>query len=218
MNRFFFKRRFLYVFFFTTLVFFLGLFLGNLMANSKLQDIEDIQQNLQIQTTTTEIEYLLFSEEPCLLEVSDTLGNQLYQLGEKLTFMEGQIGEKNEKVSVLKEYYSLLEMRHWLLLKKIKNECATDYNIVLYFYSENCKQCDEQGFLLTYLREKYPSLRLKVYSFDMDLENSALSSLQKLYGVTNYPTLVINEKIYPNFVNRKQFEEIFDVEISEILK
>jgi len=211
MIRAFSKKRFGYVFLITTLVFLLGLYFGYLITNSKLRDISEITQQLQTQTTTTEIEYLLFNEEPCLLEIPDRVGDELYQLASKLTFMEEHLGKKDKEVLILKEYYSLLEMRHWLLLKKIKRECERDTNLILYFYGESCNSCDEQGFLLTYLREKYPELKLSVYSFDADLQNSALVSLKRFYNVSEYPALIINDKAYSGFVGRKHFEEIFKI-------
>ncbi len=67
---------------------------------------------------------------------------------------------------MLKKYYSILEIKHWLLVKKTAKECKVNIGSIVYLYGDkkNCPNCENQGYVLTTLREKYPFLR--VYSFD----------------------------------------------------
>lgn len=62
---------------------------------------------------------------------------------------------------------------------------------VLYFYkTDDCTDCEKQGYALTALREKYPGLR--VYSFDYGLNLSAIETLIRIYKIkdTELPALV----------------------------
>jgi hypothetical protein len=57
------------------------------------------------------------------------------------------------------------------------------------------------------LRQDYPELR--VYSFDYDLDLSALETLISIYNIENkLPALLINDKMYYGF---KSIEEIKEV-------
>jgi hypothetical protein len=79
---------------------------------------------------------------------------------------------------------------------------------VLYFYSKDCAECEKQGYVLTALREKYPELR--VYSFDTELDLSAIATIQAIYKVSEnvMPALVINEKRYTGFQSIDTIEKL----------
>jgi glutaredoxin len=90
----------------------------------------------------------------------------------------------------------------------------------LYFYTtaENCTECTKQGFVLTELRKKYPDLR--VYSFDYNLDLSALRALIKIYKIedTKLPALIVNEKNITGFSTVEEIEKILPkVKASKIL-
>ena len=122
--------------------------------------------------------------------------------------MEGQLGKNNPRVLSLKEYYSLLEIRHWLLLRLAKDRCGTGYDLVLYFYSNlgDCDTCEQQGSVLSTLHKKYP--RLNIYSFDINIPNPALQTVKSIFGITQAPTLVVNSKVIDGFRNKNQLEEL----------
>jgi hypothetical protein len=70
----------------------------------------------------------------------------------------------------------------------------------MYFYSNkgDCPDCQKEGFVLTKLGEDYPELR--VYSFDYNLDLSALQTLISIYNVEKkLPAILINEKAYYGF-------------------
>ena len=72
-------------------------------------------------------------------------------------------------------------------MQKIKDRCgSTQTNgglSIMYFYSNkgDCSDCEREGFVLTKLREDYPELR--VYSFDYNLDLSALQTLVSIYNI-----------------------------------
>lgn len=70
---------------------------------------------------------------------------------------------------------------------------------MLFFYSNDenkCGDCDQQGFILSFVRKKYPNLNVHVYSFNFDINNPAISTLKHYYNITTVPSIVIDEKAY----------------------
>jgi hypothetical protein len=88
----------------------------------------------------------------------------------------------------------------------------------MYFYSDeaDCPQCPDQGLILTYLREKYPFLR--VYSFDYNLSLSALQTLKSIYSLQpQLPIMIVQEETYYGFKSKDELEEILarHIELAE---
>jgi thioredoxin-like negative regulator of GroEL len=111
-------------------------------------------------------------------------------------------------VAALKRYYSLLEIKDYLLMKRITERCKEASVFVLYFYgnADACEDCDKQSYVLTALREKYPGLR--VYSFDYNIDISAVQTLKSIYKVGDaLPALVMNGKTFNGFQSVEDIEK-----------
>ncbi len=201
------KTKYLAAFATTTLIFMIGLFIGSYVTNLKLQKLDQLEQDLRMDTMAIEIEYLLVSENPCTAINTSSLTEQLYNVGTKLDYMENNLGEIDERVQTLKGYYSLLEMRHWIFIKKTIHQCNNSFVPILYFYSNkgDCPTCEEQGFVLNYIRKKYSTTR--VYSFDININNSALTTLRGIYDVTKAPAIIINDQKHHGFMDRDAVEQ-----------
>jgi hypothetical protein len=99
-------------------------------------------------------------------------------------------------------------------MKRVSEKCGLQPVFILYFYSNEtadknpvCADCEKQGYVLTALAEKYPSLR--VYSFDYSLDLPALKTLININDVTaQLPALVINEKVYNGFKSVEDVETL----------
>lgn len=191
----------------TTLIFIFGILIGHQFTAAKLNQLDGLQQELHARTLGAELQTLLLTEFPCT-SFNSTLTEELFDVGSKLDYMEGQLGKNNKEVLSLKEYYSLLEIRHWLLLRLAKDRCGTGYDLVLYFYSNlgDCGACEQQGSVLSTLHKKYP--RLNIYSFDLNIPNPALQTVKRIFGITKAPALVANNKVIDGFRNKNQLEEL----------
>lgn len=197
-----------------TLLFLSGLALGNYFSVQKMNTIDELAQEMQLNTMGTVLQYSLISEDPCKFRNSSELSDELYQIGARLDFMESEMGQDNQQVLGLKEYYHLLEIRHWLFLKTTKEECDDDYNLILYFYSNqgDCPKCKDEGNVLTYLHKKYPNLN--IYSFDVNIDNPALRTIKDVNNVgTELPVLVINDEPLTGFKTSVEIEEFLSDEI-----
>lgn len=202
------KTKYLAIFATTTLIFLIGMYLGHIITSGKISRLENVEQDIKTRTMDMELQFLLLSEDPCLIGDFTELSDELYQIGKKLSYMEQQLGAKNDDVKRLKEYYSLLEIRHWLFFKRIEEQCDKNLTLILYFYSTTggCPECEQQGYILTYLRKDNPNL--KVYSFDINLDNFALGTIKRKYDIKGTPSLVIGDELYEGFISKDKLEKI----------
>lgn len=209
-------KKYFIVFFITVALFAIAAGLSNFFSNKKLDNIRTIQNKLATDILSSETQFSLLSELSCEQDDgTSNLSSELGELADKINYSEENIKSSDEIIE-LKRYYSLLEIKDYLLTKKINEKCNGNLIPLLYFYTtaNNCTECTKQGYVLTELRQKYPNLR--VYSFDYSLDLSALKALLKIYKIedTKLPAIVVNEKKATGF---KTIEEI-EVIAPEILK
>ncbi|MFP4112218.1 MAG: hypothetical protein ACLFPQ_00980 [Candidatus Woesearchaeota archaeon] len=204
------KSKYAAVFLLTTLIFLSGLYLGNTILGKKLQQVDSFAEQIKTDTLALEVQYLLFQEDPCKYINTTPLTDELYQLALRLDYMENRMEKENPDVLRMKEYYYLLELRHWLFLKKTRDQCGTNDIFILYFYGDEkaCSQCEEQGFILTWLRTNYPSV--KVYSFDITSDNIAVETVKKFYGVSQPPTIIIDNDTIEGFITKNELKDIIE--------
>ena len=193
-------RKYLIVFLFTLGIFATAIFLSNYFGNKKIDQLKSIQDKISIDILSSETQFSLLSELSCKNVSDSILSSELGELGNKLEWGQKNLGSTDE-VSYLQKYYSLLEIKDYLLMKKISTRCGVKSAFILYFYTtaENCSLCEEEGLVLTSLREKYPELR--VYSFDYSTDLSAVKAMLDIYKIKDIalPALVINEDVLTGF-------------------
>lgn len=181
------------------------------LNNVRIAELGAIEDQLSVDTLSLDTQFSLLEKAPCDSMASSTLlTNELADLGSRLSYAEGQLGSDNPHVIRIKEKYSLLEIRDYLITKQFAAACGTKPVIVLYFYSNvgDCADCDRAGYALSYLHDTYPALR--VYSFDYNLDLGALKTFIALNRVQNtLPAFVINGKNYYGFTSLADLEKQF---------
>ena len=183
----------------------------NYLNRQRIAELSAIEDQLSIDTLSLDTEFSLLEAAPCDQNINGIgLVRELSDLGDRLSYAEEQLGSSNAQVTRLKQQYSLLEIRDYLITKKLAQACGTKPVIVLYFYSNSgdCAPCDKAGYALSYLRSTYPTLR--VYSFDYHL---SLGALQTLVDVTkvrgDLPAFVINGTTSYGFTSLEDLEKKF---------
>ncbi len=193
-------KRYIIVFFITTGLFLSASYLSNYFANKKVDQLKAIQDNISIDILSSETQFSLLSDLSCKNISDSVLSAELGELGNKLEWGQNNLGT-TEEVSYLKKYYALLEIKDYLLNKQISSRCGTKSAFILYFYTSanNCSLCEEEGTVLSSLRDTYPALR--VYSFDYCIDLSAVKALLQIYKIkdTQLPALVINDESYSGY-------------------
>ena len=216
-------QKYILTFLITAAVFAIGFFISDYLNEKRFSEIELMRQDMEIDVLALETQFSILETVPCKDLSEHFLAKELHMIGERLQFMENTLGVDNPEVVRLKKYYSLLQIRHWLLSEKISQQCDLDLTSILYFYSnrEVCPSCEKKGYVLSFLRKKYPLLR--VYSFDYNLDLPALATLKSLYPKKGpLPMLVIDGTDFYGFRNVNEMEEIlpetiFNIPISSSL-
>jgi len=200
-------KRYLIVFFITATLFGSGLWLSNFFNNKKLNQLQGIQEKISLDLMSSETQFDLLQELSCKDISTTVLSSELNSLAEKISYSENNFKNNNESVVSLKKMYSLLEIKDYLLMKKITQRCGQKSVFVLYFYGNSeCKDCTKQSYVLTELRGNYPNLR--VYSFDYNLDSPAIRSMISIYKVPEkLPAIVINGKVYDGFQSLEDIEK-----------
>ena len=203
-------RKYVIVFFITLSLFMIALYVSNVLSNKKLTELKTIQDNISIDLLSSETQYSLLNDLDCsAVSPSSVLSDELNDISKKIEYSDNNL-DKSEQLTQLKESYSLLEIKDYLLMKELASRCGQKSVFVLYFYttSDNCSECVKQGYALTALKEKYPGLR--VYSFDYGLNLSAVETLEKIYKIkdTELPAMVSSGKVYTGFHSVDDIEKV----------
>ncbi len=203
-------KKYVFVLLITCLIFVTGVYFSNYLNNRKLAELRGMQDKVYVDILSSETRFSLLKESSCRnFENAPVLSEELSSLGSRVGFMESELGSENEDVRQIKKYYSILEIKDFLLTKDISERCKSNVQFILYFYSDKdeCPDCIKQGYVLTHLQEDYSKLR--IYSFDSTLNLSAISTLASLYGVKKeFPALVVNGKVHHGFISVEDLEKL----------
>ena len=183
----------------------------NYLNRARVAELSVIEDQLSIDSLSLETQFSLLETAPCDSDTSFiTLTTELADFGSRLSYAENQLGSDNPQVIRLKERYSLLEIRDYLITKQLSAACGTKPMTVLYFYTNvgDCNDCDKAGYALSYLRNTYPALR--VYSFDYNLDLGALKTFIAVMKVKDtLPAFIINGKQSYGFTSLADLEKQF---------
>ena len=182
------------------------------LNRQRVEELSAIEAQLSIDTLSLDTQFSLLEAAPCERAASSTnLTDELADLGNRLSYTESQLGSSNAQVVRLKQQYSLLEIRDYLVTMRLAKACGTKPVTVLYFYSNTpgeCPDCDKAGYALSYLHDTYPNVR--VYSFDYHLGLGALETLIDIEKVrAEFPAIVINGKDTYGFTSLADLEGRF---------
>lgn len=203
-------RTYAVAFVITAAIFATALYASNYFNNKRIAEIRTTQDNISIDILSLETQFDLLAEHSCRdISENSVLSKEIRPLADRLSYLESQNSVNQDEVLRLKRYYSLLQIKDFLLMKKVATKCHLKPVFILYFYSNkgDCKDCEAQGYALTALSESYPQLR--IYSFDYNLDVSALQTLIAINDVENkLPALSINDKMYYGFQSIESIEKI----------
>jgi len=201
-------KKYLIVLLITVGLFFTASYVSNYFGNQKINQLKVIQDKIAIDILSSETQFSLLSELSCKNISSSVFSPELGELGNKLEWSEENLSATDE-VSYLKKYYSLLQIKDYLLAKKVSARCGVKSAFILYFYTTaaNCSECEREGLVLSSLRTKYPELR--VYSFDYSTDLSAVTSMLQIYKIkdTALPALVIDDELITGFHSIDELEK-----------
>lgn len=188
------------------------LFAVNYLNQQRVAELRAIEDQLATDTLSIETQFALLEAAPCEDIASGTiLSQEVGGIGDRLSYAEERLGTTDPEVLRLKERYTLLQIRDYLLTKRLATTCGIKPVVALYFYSNvpgECADCDRAGYALSYLRQTYPALR--VYSFDYHLDLAALRTLISVVKVKEeFPAFVIQGENSYGFTSLEDLEKEF---------
>lgn len=202
------NKKYIFVLFITIGIFLVVFGFVNFLNNKRVANIDDLQRKITADLIATETQFELLKTAPCSALGNSVLSKELEEFGRKLDFTQQSQGADDPDVLQLKKYYSLLQVKDYLLMQELSGKCDTEIHSLLYFYASDCDECLNQGYILTEFKKEYPELR--IYSFDSDLDFSVIGTFASLYDFQDvYPTLIIDDEIYQGFMDEQQLEELF---------
>ena len=200
-------KNYIFAFIITVGIFSTAFYLSNYFGNKKIDQLKSIQDKISIDILSSETQFSLLSELSCTNISDSTYSSELGELGGKLEWSQTNLGN-TEEVSYLRKYYSLLQIKDYLLAKKISERCGVKSANILYFYigAENCSECGKESLVLSSLRDKYPELR--VYSFDYTTNLGAVEAMLQIYKIkdTELPALVLDDEVLTGFHSIEDLE------------
>lgn len=195
----------------TTLIFLSGFYLNSTLTGDKLTELQELQDVLSVESASLEAQYDLALQNPCNIAGLTELNNELNSFGDKVTHLERISPDEDINVDNLYNYYTVLEVKHFLFINEVNQKCEDEYPTILFFYSlddEACTACGEQGQALTALKHDYPNTM--IYSFNLDSTSKVVGTLEQLYNITGLPALVVNEEKIEGFTARKELESTLE--------
>ena len=190
------------------------MYLSNYIDNKKTAEVKSMGEKISLDVLSSETQFALLEGAACKDVADSQFSKELNDISDKLSYMEDQTAQDDPELVYLKKYYSLLEIKDFLLMDKIADKCDIKPVSLIYFYKNDCVDCQKQGYILTYLRENYPKLR--VYSFDYDLDSPAVKTLASIYKVkNNFPVMIVKGKVLTGFQEKNNLEKLIP-ELKEI--
>src|SRR3989338_302544 len=193
-------------------IFGIGVYVGTLFDKSNLSRISsDVESTLQ---RLESAQILLFLDDsasfcPVYKTELEKLERDTELIGHRLNLLS----DKGATDIELKKQYFVLEAQGYLLSKKVNERCNVNDTLVLYFYSnKNCEKCAAQGEDLLRSRDQLSNSidkRIKFYSFDGDLGSAVADALKQKHYVYEYPTIVVNDKVYRDYQDVDTLVKIF---------
>lgn len=186
-----------------------GILVGVYLTQSVNQSLELELESLK--GRSGEVELLLSMNAsnglicPSLQAQLSEFDRQTTDLGSKLDVLESSRGRTDATVLRLKKEYMVQQARDFLLVQRINDHCGTTIPTILYFYTnQDCPECTRQGLVGPELKRKQP--QVMIYALDTDLKTPVVDALQKIHGVSAYPSLVVNGKTLQGYQDVEAIE------------
>lgn len=201
-------------FFMSLLIFITGIYIGYLIDTSNLRGVSDDVSTISDRLASSQLILLMegnSSSCPVYLAELDAIDAEVERIGHRLTFLEE---EKEVFDDDLKRKYFVLEAESYLLSKKAKELCGDDSVLLIHFYSnKGCERCREQGTEILKTRDGLKGeIDVKLFSFDGTLESPVAEALEKQYGISAYPSIVINEETHAGFKSGDELKALIQAE------
>jgi len=180
--------------FLVIIVFVIGVIVGNTWSTNETTEISKILEQSELDAESFLVEEQLFDtfKTNCPLTESRlaSQSSELANLGQLLSSTDAEQNLGPEKYHYLKLKYHLMQLRTYILYKKLHDDCGKTTNVILYYFKRNDPKSHDQGIILDQLVSEQD---LVVFAVEQGYSPS-LNFLEQYYNVTYSPSVVVNYK------------------------
>jgi len=173
-------------------VFVIGVIIGNTWESSESRITSKILKQSELDTESFIVEQELFEsfETNCGLAEQriNALSEELWKLGKVLGTKDAQEKLGSSDYNFLKRKYHLMQIRTYILTKKLQVDCGQKIDIILYYYDLDDPLSEQQGKILDQL---VASNDIHVFAIEYQYSNE-LKFLEDYYEVRRTPTIIVN--------------------------
>ena len=211
-------KQYVFAFILTIIIFLGGIVIGIILENARLDSSQEmtLQEKVNLRSLQLQQKYIDSGNANC---------NTLH------TILENNIDELSQKMAIVTDYekralfnedefnlqlqdYFLTEIQFFLVSQEIDQKCEPDSIKVIYFYDEN--KDDTQGDILRYLKKKF-SNKLLVFSLNSAFtQEPMINTLLTSYDITQFPSVVIGDKVFQGHMNVKETMKVICNEFSDM--
>lgn len=202
-------KKYVIAFFLTLLIFSGGILIGILFDNARLSSAQQItlQEKVSLRSLQLQQNYIESGITDCKT-LNTILENNINELGRKVGIIidyEKKALFNQEEFNLQLQDYFLTEIQFYFLAQEINKKCPQNNVKILYFYDEN--KDDTQGDILAYLKKRFGS-KLLIFSLNSQFsQEPMIGTLLTYHNITQYPALVIEEKVFQGHRTAKQLME-----------
>jgi len=174
------------------LVFAIGIIIGRNASDPGLSDVNRFIRQSELATESYLIEHELFAgfERDCGMAQRrlSELSNELWNLGKLLgtETAKQDLGEAN--YNFLKRKFHLMQIKTYTLYHELKQDCAVNDPVILFYYSQNDPKSQEQGVVLDKLVNDFD---VNIFAIEYNYSQE-LRFLEEYYNISGTPAVVIN--------------------------
>jgi hypothetical protein len=201
--------KYIVTFLITAGLFFTIFYVSKVTTDQKTRTVKLEQDTIALNLLSSEVQFSLLNKTGCsVFQDESVFKSDVQSVGDRLSYLEKTLGGDNADVLNLRKYYSLLEMKDYLLVLEQKERCGITTPYLMFFYSSDCIDCQKQSYALAEIRDEHPELR--VYAFDYNLDLPAVQTLKTAYKLDGtLPALIINNKVYMGVQEKESVEKLF---------
>lgn len=202
------NRLYVMAFIITAAIFMMGILLGVVIESKRLAYVDQRAKEEKINFDSLQLQYLYLSavpEKAGCNAFAATLNNYIKKTEitrARLQDYATTSGFHKPEFAMLKREYIISQMNYWILAQKTKTLCNTDTVTLLFFYSTPCSKCEDQGFVLDYLKKRFDE-KILIFAIDGDFNDEPMIQIIKqTYNVTSVPTVVVEDIVVNGFVGK----------------
>lgn len=187
----------------TLFLFNFGIYLGYTIENSRLNQINSLYANSELNLLDIKIMSEIFNYQnfDCKLAVQENIdfANKIY---DEAKLLEKYDNAKTFSTEVKTQHkkYDLLRTLFWINSMNLKQKCNAGYHNIIYFYDyvnptleQKAKQSVFSRILMELKQKKGNDVMLIPIAADNDI--SSVNLFLKSYNISEFPVILIDEKI-----------------------